>query len=147
MGMAQELANKYIAQYETRNPFEICKKLGIYVMHHDLLDVRGYCAIASGNEYVVLSSGLSDPVGEYVCSHELGHLCLHRGLNRVFMDSRTFMVPDKYENEADQFAVSLLYSDYPVYDDRELTDWELADCLNVPICGLYSRMIYLGMKI
>ena len=35
----------------------------------------------------------------------------HRGLNRIFMDTRTFIVTGRYETEANQFSVDLIYSD------------------------------------
>lgn len=133
-------ANTLIKTFETNNPFKLCSYLDIHILHHDLIDIRGYYVYEQGLNYIVIAKNLPDFVIEFVCAHELGHYMLHKGLNRIFMDSRTFMVPDKYENQADTFAAYLLYDTQPIFHDRFLSDWELAQCLNVPKCNLDTRL-------
>lgn len=54
---------------------------------------------------------------QYVtCAHELGHFILHQGLNGIFL-STTLMLPNKYEIQADKFALHLLLEHYDCYED------------------------------
>ena len=41
----------------------------------------------------------------------MGHMFLHKNANTIFMDSRTMLNTNRYEKEADTFAIDLLISD------------------------------------
>lgn len=138
---ATSFANTLVAHYETNNPFALCKQLGITIIFHDLMGVRGYYAQEQDQHFIVIAKGYSEAVTAYICAHELAHFLFHKGLNRIFMDSHTFMVQDKYENEADQFALELLY---PFYSEQPYADTELAECLNVPLGNLCAKIEELG---
>ena len=73
---------------------------------------------------IYINSELDEKQQSLVCAHELGHHFLHRKLNRLFMDRNTTMVTEKYENEAYQFALELLYPDEELQSflDRTVTD-------------------------
>ena len=49
-----------------------------------------------------------------MCAHEIGHVLLHRGYNRIFMDTHAYFKVNQYEIDADRFAVNLLYADEDV---------------------------------
>lgn len=144
MGIAS-LANALAMEHETRAPFDICRALGIIVQHHQLVDYRGYYMSALGQTYITVADDLSEGVSNFVCAHELGHHLLHKNLNRVFTDYRTYIIPGRYENEADKFAAHLLWSSPPLFDEQCLDDWEIADCLNVPVCSVNARLLELGI--
>ncbi len=133
---------RLVAEYETREPFLLCNYLGLKVFRPSLIGIRGFYFQEDGVDMIFVSSQLEAAVADFVCAHELGHYINHRGLNRMFMDSRTFMVPDKYENEADRFALSLLR---PKLVEQCCSDWELAECLNVSTCNLNTRLEQLNV--
>lgn len=139
------LIERIVRENETRNPFTIARNQGIHILKTELIDIRGFYMRENGIDIIFVSSDLGERSAEYVCAHELGHHYKHRGLNRVFMDRYTYMLPDKYENEADHFAAQLLYGEPPLTSDDFLTDYELAECLNIPICNVNTRMMEFGI--
>ena len=62
----------------------------------------------------------------FVCAHELGHMLLHKKANALFMDSRTYFVSSKYENEANAFAAELLIPDSFIIENPDMTKSQLA---------------------
>ena len=78
-----------------------------------------------------IDSALNGRKARFVCAHELGHSLLHKNLNRIFMDVNTNMVTSRYENEADRFAVDLLFDDYDLKDLLECTTSTVAECLDI----------------
>lgn len=129
----------------THNPFEISNSLGIHIVFTSLLEHRGYYKNIDGFDFIVISNTLAPIVQTFVCAHELGHYFLHKGYNRIFMDSYTYMRPSKYENEADTFAANLLWSEPPLLEENILTDWQMAECLNINKCNVNERLLELGI--
>lgn len=137
--------NKLLAEHETRDPFVITKNLGIHILRTPLVNVRGFYIQENDVDFIHVSESLDERPAKFVCAHELGHYFLHNGLNRVFMDRYTYMIPNRFEDEADHFAAQLLYSEPPMFDEETMTDYQLADCLNVPVCNVNTRMVELGI--
>lgn len=104
-------AEKLVRRCGTRNPFQIADELGYVVIYTPLVGVRGFYQYLKRCRIIYIDSDLNDMSARFVCAHELGHSKLHQGNNRIFMDSRTFMVTSRFETEANRFAVDLLYSD------------------------------------
>ena len=46
----------------------------------------------------------------------LGHAVLHSRLNILFLESNTYCITNKFENEANKFAAELLISDNVLQD-------------------------------
>ena len=105
------LADKLVERFGTRDPFRITEALGYTTIYTPLVGVRGFYQYLKRCHIIYLDSELDDATARFVCAHELGHSFLHRGLNRIFMDTRTFIITGRYETEANQFAVDLIYSD------------------------------------
>lgn len=129
--------------HKTHDPYRMCRELGIYVLYHPLLEMRGFAQIEDGVRIVHIAAGLPEWVDAFVCAHELGHLLLHGGMNRLFMDSRTFMRASKYEEEADRFACRLLYTN-AASTETTVLDWQIAECLNVPVAAVRRRLAQFG---
>lgn len=108
------VANKLAIKHGTRNPIQIATELGFIVLFVPLSNVRGFYRYINRCHVIYISDALDAVQSSLVCAHELGHIFLHKGLNRMFMDRCTYMVTGKYENEAHQFSVDL------IYDDEEL---------------------------
>ena len=108
----KRLAEKLVRKFGTRDPFRISAELGYTIIYTPLVGVRGFYQYLKRCHIIYLDPELDDATARFVCAHELGHSLLHRGLNRIFMDTRTLMVSSRYETEADRFAADLLYDDY-----------------------------------
>ena len=146
--MIVNVANKadiIARQYGTRDPFEICTALHIAVFVVPLEDLRGLYMREEGTDMIFVSDTLSDCAASFVCGHELGHYIYDRGMNRPFLDRYTYYLPNKYENRADMFSAQLLWGIPPMYEEQYLTDWQMADCLNVSVCEVNARLLELGI--
>lgn len=98
-------------KYGTRDPFEIARDMGCMVLFMPLPGLRGFYRHMKRFDFIFIDDGLDEVQARLVCAHELGHIILHRGVNRLFMDRSTFLITGRYEQEAQRFAVHLLYSD------------------------------------
>lgn len=127
-----EIVNGLIKKYLTNDPYEICSYLDYIVLQVPLVGIRGFYQFYDGQDIVYLDSGLPDQVKKFVCAHELGHSLMHKDINAIFLDTRTYLKAGRYERQANQFAINLLYphdSDFDNY--RDLTIQQTARCLNV----------------
>ena len=131
----KRLADSLVQRYHTRDPFRIADELGYTIIYTPLVGVRGFYQYIKRCHIIYLDNSLDEPVACFVCAHELGHSFLHRDYNRIFMDTRTFMVTSRYETEADHFAADLIYDDYDLQDYLGLPLPTAAACL-----GLSERL-------
>ncbi len=107
----KRLAEKLVERFGTRDPFKIAEELGYTIIYTPLVGVRGFYQYLKRCHIIYLDSELDEATARFVCGHELGHSLMHRGLNRIFMGARTLFVTGRYENEANQFSVDLIFSD------------------------------------
>ena len=127
----KRLAESLAKWYGTRNPFEIAEDLGYIVVRVPLSGIRGFHQYIHRCHIIYIGDELSESDARFVCAHELGHALLHKGYNRIFMDTNTFFVTNRYEIEADRFAVDLLFSDNELRDFLEHPVQVVADCLGI----------------
>ena len=116
--IAQELKEKY----ETRDPFRLCKALDILVLYVPLVRVNGFYQHFDGQDIIYINQDLTDEEKTLVCAHELGHALLHTNINSIFLETHKF-VENKYETEADAFAINLLYDDLNLCTELPLVNW------------------------
>lgn len=144
---ASVLARNLIEEHNTNNPFKLCKILGIHVQRHHLKDteLRGYYIKRKGISIITVANELDDDEASFVCGHELGHDLLDGNSNRIFLDKYTYSIPNKYENRADKFSAHLHWGKPPLFEETYLTDWDIARCLNIPVCSVNERLLELGI--
>lgn len=111
MADIRKKANALIRQHHSRNPFEIIKGLNVILLFVSLKGVRGFYHYFQRNNIIYIDESLPEHEKLFVCAHELGHMLLHKSANMIFMDTKTMFNTDKYETEANQFAIDLLISD------------------------------------
>ncbi len=105
--------------YHTCDPFELCEEMGIIVVALNLPDsVNGIYTILHEQNTIIINSALPYDKRKVICAHELGHVMLHNGLNRMYLERGTNYCIDAFETEADTFAACLLIDDKKV---RSLT--------------------------
>lgn len=117
-------ADSLVRKYGTRNPFEIIQGLNVILVFAPLIDTRAFYQYFQRNNIIYINKNLSDHEKQFECAHEMGHMFLHKKANALFMDTRTFFVADKYENEANTFAMNLLVSDdilWECFKEKEYT--------------------------
>ena len=105
------LAARLAEKHRTRNPFRIAEELGIIVFKCPLVGIRGFQQRIKRRKIIYINSHLDDHQQKIVCAHELGHIFLHGGMNRIFLNQSTNLVAQKFENEANFFSVDLIFSD------------------------------------
>lgn len=107
----QRAAKSLVRKFGTRDPFRLAQELGYIAIRTSLQGIRGFWHHAQRQHIIFVDDSLPDPEARFVCAHELGHILLHRGYNRIYMDSNTYFPVNRQEIEANHFAVDLLYDD------------------------------------
>lgn len=137
----KEKALSIIEQCGSGNPWEICSCFCIKIFRHPLGNLRGYFYQTEKGRAIVLNDNLEPHEERFVCAHELGHFVLHGGMNRVFLDTRTFLNCARFEKEADVFGACLLYPDDEDFLSCGGTTSLLATCT-----GLREEVVKLRIK-
>ncbi|MCI7739331.1 MAG: ImmA/IrrE family metallo-endopeptidase [Lachnospiraceae bacterium] len=130
-----------VRKYGTRNPFEIIKSMNVIVVFYPLEGVKGFYQYFQRNNIIYIDERLPDHEKLFVCAHELGHMLMHKKANAIFMDSRTKLNTDKYETEADQFAMNLLISDEMIEERLDFTTSQFSR-----LFGYERKLIELRLK-
>ena len=107
----KKTADALAAEYQTHEPFSLCRAMGIDVLFVPLTDtVRAFTFTVpeKGIDQIFLDDSLGEEEQTVLLSHELGHRVLHGGLNSFFLRRRTNFPLGGYEREADCFARCLL---------------------------------------
>lgn len=127
------IAKSLVRKHNTRDPFRVANALGYVVIRIPLQGIRGFCQRMKRRLVICIDNDLLEWEARFVCAHEIGHALMHQGYNRVYMDTNTYFPVNRYEIEANRFAVDLLYDD----DDlRELLGYPVqlaADYMGVSV--------------
>lgn len=134
-------ANSIARQHRSRNPFEIIKGLNVILLFVPLKGVRGFYQYFQRNNIIYIDDSLPLHEQAFVCAHELGHMFLHKKANMIFMDTYTGFNTDKFENEANKFAMELLVSDNFFIENQGYTTGQIARML-----GYNEELIKLRIK-
>jgi len=133
-----KVVNNLTTKYGTRNPYEICKALGIKIRYKDLgIDIKAYYFYQSRIRNIVLSTRVSESVQRILVSHELGHDRLHQemAMQKGFQEIALFDEAQPAEYEANLFAAELLIDDdelCTLLSDEEKSFFGVAQELSVP---------------
>jgi Zn-dependent peptidase ImmA (M78 family) len=126
-----------VTKHETRDPFELCKALGVKIQHLKLHpDVKAYYVHSRRLSRIILSDTIGEQLQRVLVAHELGHHLEHRVLTKI----TTFHECDLYnsvmpmEYEANLFAAELLVSDEEVIElmNEDTSFFRVARELNIP---------------
>jgi len=118
--------SQLVRKYQTRDPFEMIKGMNVILVHYPLEGVRGFYQYFQRNNIIYLDERLTETEQRFVLAHELGHMFLHKRANAIFMDTRTQFNTNKFEKEADTFAMELLVPDTEIAENPDLTIGQLA---------------------
>ena len=134
-------ANYLARKYQTRNPFEILQGLNAILVFVPLSGTRAFYQYFQRNNIIYINENLSQHEQIFECAHEMGHMLLHKKANAIFMDTRTCFNTNKFEIEADTFAVDLLISDDVLNEYPDYTAEQLSRLL-----GYEKRLVELRLK-
>lgn len=107
-------ADGLVKKFQTRNPFEIAKNLGIEVIRWDGFSrLKGMYRVIKRNRYIFINDNLGEQLSKIVCAHEIGHDLLHRSLanSGIIKEIMLYDMSAKPEFEANIFAAELLIPD------------------------------------
>ncbi len=124
-------------KYDTTNPFEIAGSMNVNILFHELGSLKGYYTYIRRSNYIVINSKLDEKMKHVICSHELGHNCLHKEFAKYtpMKDYMLFDMSSKPEREANLFSAELILSDDDVLDaiNSQYSFQTTASMLNVPL--------------
>ncbi len=107
----EKVVESLCRKYRTRNPFEIASCKNIKVLFESLGGVRGYYSQSYRYKMIHINANMEPEKQRFTCAHELGHALLHPDSNTMYLQTNTLYCVNKFENEANFFAVDLLISD------------------------------------
>ena len=130
-----------VRKYRTRDPFEMIKGMNVILVYYPLEGVHGFYQYLQRNNIIYLDERLSKNEQRFVLAHELGHMFLHKKANAIFMDTRTQFNTDKFELEANTFAIDLLLPDSLLEEYKEFTVEQISR-----MTGYHKRLIELRVS-
>lgn len=130
----KEIIKKITKKYKTRDPFELASHINIHVkmwpLHHD---IKGLYQNFKRNKFIYLNDRLIYEHQRIVLAHEIGHAVLHKELNVCFLEANTFFIKNKFETEANKFAVELLVPDEVLCDFKGFTINQISNALGIDV--------------
>jgi len=97
-----------IEKYNTRNPYELCRRLKITIICRDLGKPKGWFQKVLRRKYIFLNKKLDEYSKLIVLCHELGHAILHNSEKIRFMKMNFLNYTSELENEANEFGAELM---------------------------------------
>ena len=109
----QNVANKLIKKFDTRDPFQLCQAIGVEVFYADLGSLKGMYKYLKKNRFAVINENLDPFTKTLVCAHELGNDILHQNLARkvCLQEFILYDMKSRPEYEANLFASEILLPD------------------------------------
>ena len=114
-----ETVEKLVKKYDTRDPYELCKCLGIKVHFYDMeKKLKGFFFYQSRQKNIVIDSNVNEVLERILIAHELGHAVLHAqiAMMKGFQEMEVLDDTSWEENEANFFAAELLLEDSKVLE-------------------------------
>jgi Zn-dependent peptidase ImmA (M78 family) len=145
-----ETVEKLIKKYDTRDPYELCKCLGIKIHFYDMeKKLKGFFFYQSRQKNIVIDSNVNDILERILVAHELGHAVLHTqiAMMKGFQEMEVLDGSSLEEDEANFFAAELLLEDSEVLELlSEYSFFETAKQLYVPAALLDYKFSLLHEK-
>ena len=118
---------------KTDDVFELVDYFNINVIETDLgSSTLGMYRYIKRNKFIFLNNDLEHYQKKFVLAHELGHAILHSDLNCFFLEKKTLYLKNKFEIEANKFAVELLVNDDDLKELEGYTIEQMSAILNIP---------------
>lgn len=141
---AKRKAESVIKRCGTSNPFEIARRLHMYIQYGPLGGVKyaNYLRYKR-TQIIIIDSDVAPPhLLPFILAHEIGHALCTPDANTAWMASYTLGNDAKAERTANTFAVELLLSDEYLREHAEYGIHELARMQGVPEEYVYLKSQY-----
>ncbi len=138
----QNVANKLIKKFDTRDPFQLCQAIGVEVFYADLGSLKGMYKYLKKNRFAVINENLDPFTKTLVCAHELGHDILHQNLARkvCLQEFILYDMKSRPEYEANLFASEILLPDDIILnlarDDYDIEQISKELCTDINLIAL-----------
>ena len=126
--------------HKTNCPYRISKAMGIHIVHENLGNTLGYYSKHFRIKVIHINENLDEEEKEFVCAHELGHALHHSDANTPFLKKHTLFSTDKIEQEANAFAMNLLFHEKDL--NEHVTIEDALHKYGIPQKLLKSRSIF-----
>lgn len=117
----KSIVRRLSRKHNTRDPFILADAFGILTVTEPLGALNGYYTKKYRIKTIHINSSLSESEQRFACAHELGHALLHPDANTPFLTKYTYLSVDKYEIEANKFALELLVPDELLLEYQDCT--------------------------
>ena len=125
---------KLVKKYKSSDPFYLIDCLNIICLKHPLSrNIRGFYFTKLRRKIVVINAIYDERRQVVTAAHELGHCLFHPATNVLFLERNTLLLPSKYENEANKFAVELLTYDMDIKEYEDCTVEQIACARHIPV--------------
>lgn len=145
-----ETVEKLVKKYDTRDPYELCRLLGIKIHFYDMeKKLKGFFFYHSRQKNIVIDSNVNEVLERILIAHELGHAVLHSKIATMkgFQEMEVLDGSSLEENKANFFAAELLLEDDDVLKSlSEYSFFETAKRLHVPAALLDYKFSLLHEK-
>ena len=131
-------------RYNTNNPFEIARERNIGILYDPMKTTYGFYVRYRRFQNIILNNTLPEGMQRFVCAHELAHSILHADLNVPKLTSYTLFSQDKFEVQANTFAVELLLPDELLREHEDCSIYQLAASFGIP--QEYAELKLQGMQ-
>lgn len=128
----KSFCEKIRKKYDTSDPFELARCLGIVVLFEELGTINGYFNTVCRQRFIHINQNLTDREVRLTLAHEIGHVLLHPTTNTYFLRSKTRFSVGSFEYEANLFAVCFLISDEELFEYREFSLSQLSAVFGLP---------------
>lgn len=129
---AKDYAIRLMKRCKSNDPFTIARLFDILLIYCPLVGLNGFYQYHKRNHIIYLSEDLDEHLACFVIAHELGHMQMHRSMNTVFMDAKTYNPHSRFERQANTFAVELLLPDELLRKYADCSIYQLARSVGVP---------------
>ncbi len=128
----RQVAIETAAHYDTNSPFDIARERNIGILYEPMKTTLGFYVRYRRIQNIILNDALPEGMQRFVCAHELGHSILHADLNVPKLTSYTLFSRDKFELQANSFAVELLMPDDLLCEYPECSIAQIANFIGIP---------------
>lgn len=111
MSPIKSVVNQLIKKHRTNDPFRIAQLMGILIVFEPLGTALGYYNKHFRVPIIHINQDANKAIQYFICAHELGHAVQHPDTSTSFLKKHTLFSTDKFEIEANTFAIELLLPD------------------------------------
>lgn len=115
-------AKDVIEKIGVSNPFSICNALNIKIKYIDIEDIKGAVVKFFNTTTILLNNNLEGFNKYFILSHELCHAINHDFDEVKMFKDNSFYQTDRYEIEANKFAIELLLENCDISDIQNIDD-------------------------